>query len=246
MFNFDEFAKRYDKLRVADLGIINCFIDKIKLHKNSNILDFGCGTGNYLFMLKKLGYINLYGIDNSSNMLSYAKNKLEIDFYLGNHYNYPVFGTIFNFIYMIDVIHFIKDIELLFDRFNQSLKYQAEIAIVTQSHEQINKCFYKKYFPSVTSINTDRYHPIDKILSTSKQFGFHLKERINYKQDEPLLIDGNYLSRIKEKCFSTLELIPQEEFDLGIKMLEEELISKKFFMVNHWGRTILYLKKDRL
>jgi len=243
MFNFDEFAKRYDRLRAADLDIINCFIDKIKLSKNSKILDFGCGTGNYLFLLKNSGYINLYGIDNSSNMLSYAKNKLEANFYLGNHYNYPVFEIYFNFIYMIDVIHLIKDIELLFDKFNQSLEYPAEIAIVTQSHEQINKCFYRKYFPSATAINTDRYHPIDKILSISKQFGFDLKERINYKQDEPLLVDGNYLSRIKEKCFSTLELIPQEEFDLGIKMLEEELICKKSFMTRHWGRTILFFKR---
>jgi ubiquinone/menaquinone biosynthesis C-methylase UbiE len=243
MLNFDEFAKRYDRLRVADSKIINCFINKTRLPKNSRILDFGCGTGSYLLMLKKRGYINLYGIDSSPNMLSYAEKKLEANFYKGDHSNYPVFGTLFNFIYMIDVIHLIKDIKLLFDKFNQSLEYPAEIAIVTQSHEQINKCFYKKYFPSTTTINMDRYHPIDKILSIAKQFGFDLKERINYKQDKQLLIDKNYLSRIKEKCFSTLELIPQEEFDLGIKTLEEELISKKSFEASHWGRTILFLKR---
>jgi ubiquinone/menaquinone biosynthesis C-methylase UbiE len=243
MFSFDEFSNRYDKLRTADLDILHIFIDKTKIQENSKILDFGCGTGNYLLALKNMGFNNLYGIDNSPGMLSYAKKKLEANFYLANHYNYPMFEDLFDFIYLIEVIHLIENIELLFDRFNQSLKRGGKIAIVTESYEQINNRFYKEYFPSITAININRYPSIDKILTTFKQFGFTLIESICYKQDSPLVVDNDYLTKIKEKYLSTFALIPQKEFDSGIKVLEEELISKKSFEVKYWGKTILFLKR---
>jgi ubiquinone/menaquinone biosynthesis C-methylase UbiE len=243
MVNFDEFSKRYDKLRTADLGIIQLFIDKAKLQKDSNILDFGCGTGNYLVALRNNGFNNLYGIDNSLGMLTQAKNKLDADLIFGDHYNYPIFENYFDFIFLIDVIHLIDNMDLLVNRFIQSLKWQGIIAVVTQSHEQINNYFFNKYFPSVSVVDIARHPSIDKITSTFKQLGFSLKEKISYIQDELLLINEDYLRKMKEKCFTFFELIPTEEFDLGIKMFENDLNKNKSFTTNHWGYTILFFER---
>lgn len=46
-------------IRLADL----------KLDKTAKILDFGCATGRTLEQFKSAGYDNLYGIDNSQDML---------------------------------------------------------------------------------------------------------------------------------------------------------------------------------
>ncbi|MBL0024752.1 MAG: class I SAM-dependent methyltransferase [Saprospiraceae bacterium] len=49
-------------------------INKNILDKNSNILDIGCGTGSFLFHLKKLGFYNTYGIDISQEQINVAHN----------------------------------------------------------------------------------------------------------------------------------------------------------------------------
>jgi len=241
--NFNEFAKRYDELRSADGGIIRIFLDKIRLQKNSAILDFGCGTGNYLNALKNEGFCNLYGIDNSLGMLTQAKNKLGANFFLGDHHNYPEFFNKFDFIFLIDVIHLIDDIELLIDRFFYSLKWQGAVAIVTQSHDQINSYFFNKYFPSVSVVDIARHPSIDKISSAFINFGFFLKEIISYTQESLLQVNEGYLKKLKEKCFTFFELIPVEEFDLGIKAFEKDLKEKKSYTASHWGYTILFFEK---
>ena len=42
------FSKKYDTHRAADIRLVEAVIDKLKITKTMNILDFGCGTGNYL------------------------------------------------------------------------------------------------------------------------------------------------------------------------------------------------------
>ena len=242
MINFDEFSKRYDKLRVADLGIIRYFIDKVKLQKDDNILDFGCGTGNYLVALKNEGYNNLFGIDNSLGMITQAKKKLDAHISFGNHYDYPWHEHFFDFIFSVDVIHLIDNLDLLVNKFDKSLNRQGTIAIVTQSHEQINSVFFNKYFPSLSTIDIARHPSIDNISKAFKQLGFYLEEKV-VKQDKSLLINNNYLNCIKEKSFTILELIPKEEFILGVKKFEKDLNEKKSFTTSHWGDTMLFFKR---
>lgn len=43
------------------------------LPKSSKILDCGCATGNFLSMLEEHGFINLYGLDSSLEMVEYAR-----------------------------------------------------------------------------------------------------------------------------------------------------------------------------
>jgi len=38
-------------------------LSRVKLNKNSKILDIGCGAGNLLLELRELGFIHLVGID---------------------------------------------------------------------------------------------------------------------------------------------------------------------------------------
>jgi 2-polyprenyl-3-methyl-5-hydroxy-6-metoxy-1,4-benzoquinol methylase len=44
--------------------------------KNAKILDFGCGTGDFLYHLKKKGYQNFFGIDISASQIEYCKKNI--------------------------------------------------------------------------------------------------------------------------------------------------------------------------
>lgn len=59
------------KIKKAMIGCIDFL-------PNQNILDFGCGTGTLLLMVKqKFSPINLTGIDVSDQMVRYAKRKIK-------------------------------------------------------------------------------------------------------------------------------------------------------------------------
>ncbi len=49
------------------------FLEKENLPKNAKLLDFGCGSGRTLKMLRDLGYENSVGIDVSSNSMRLCK-----------------------------------------------------------------------------------------------------------------------------------------------------------------------------
>lgn len=64
--------KKYEN----EIKKILSFLKLNNINKNSKFIDVGCGTGNHLIELLKLGYNNVVGIDKSSEMLEIAKKKI--------------------------------------------------------------------------------------------------------------------------------------------------------------------------
>ena len=58
----ESFARDYEEIMPAD--------------KNAAFLDVGCGVGHFLYHLKKMGYLNFYGIDISCPQIEYCKNNV--------------------------------------------------------------------------------------------------------------------------------------------------------------------------
>ena len=85
---FTNYAAKYDRESFVQGTIGECdFIEQeINYHKNTRILDIGCGTGRHSIELAKRGY-KVTGIDLSESQLTRAKEKasaqnLSIDFEL--------------------------------------------------------------------------------------------------------------------------------------------------------------------
>ncbi len=49
------------------------FFDKY-INKDDNILDLGCGAWRTTFVLNKLGYHNIVGVDIAESLIDFAKN----------------------------------------------------------------------------------------------------------------------------------------------------------------------------
>ena len=50
-------------------------LDILPNNKNCEILDIGCGLGQYLYGLQKLGYSNCKGIDKSADAVQYCRTQ---------------------------------------------------------------------------------------------------------------------------------------------------------------------------
>jgi SAM-dependent methyltransferase len=81
--DFSGSAEYYDIiLGKKEFELNSKFIEKLlKKYNKKNILELGCGTGLYLFPLKKAGF-NIEGLDISKEMLKVVKkNKIKIKLY---------------------------------------------------------------------------------------------------------------------------------------------------------------------
>jgi SAM-dependent methyltransferase len=77
---FENYAKDYDIFYQKKDYKKECFYLKkifkqFLSHNPQTILDLGCGTGNYLILLSKMGY-QMTGVDASAQMLSIAQRKI--------------------------------------------------------------------------------------------------------------------------------------------------------------------------
>lgn len=131
MNNFNESAKNWDTEAKVKLGsaIAKSIKKNIKLYKNMNVLDFGCGTGLLIFpLIDEVGTV--HGIDLAPNMLDILKEK-------GRDYKnlttelsgiFEITST-FDLIMSSMVMHHIEDITKLAKKLYDSLNPNGMIAI---------------------------------------------------------------------------------------------------------------------
>ena len=72
---------------------------------NSKILDIGCGTGGTIVFLKKKGFKNITGIDNSNIALSYCKKRSIKNVIFGSANNLPFKNQSFDVVICMDVLY---------------------------------------------------------------------------------------------------------------------------------------------
>jgi SAM-dependent methyltransferase len=240
--NFNEFADRYDNLREADNGLIRFLIKKCNIERNAKILDFGCGTGNYIKGFQNFGFTNIFGLDTSEKMKEIASAKTGTIIY-GDTSD---INDVFKVIFIIDVIHLIPNISSLAKNLFYKCVDNAVIAIVTQSHDQIRNRRYRDFFPTAIERDLERYHEIDDLIGAFEKVGFSLRKREDYKKNTIRKLDLAFLNSVKNKCFSMFELIDDSEFNKGIKKFEEALTNAKNSVIKerYAGKTFLLFSKS--
>ncbi|SHI20241.1 class I SAM-dependent methyltransferase [Sporanaerobacter acetigenes] len=241
--NYNKISKQYDDVREADVELINKFLEEITFDEETKILDFGCGTGNYTDKIKRLTNADVYGIEPSDGMRKKAITKNnKIIYKKGNHENISFPDNFFNFIYMTDVIHHIPDIDVMFKEFKRILKKGGKICIETESHEQIEKRFYVKYFPSTAIIDKARYPKINDIKNIVEENGLIFIKSLTIGDASERTVDKKFLELVEKKGYSMFHLIPEKEFENGLHELKKDL-KEESFKVETSGDTLIWIEK---
>ena len=81
--------------------LVSDFYDRTKFKKNSNVLDLGCGSGVFLFLLKDIINSKYYGIDYSPGLINNAKKIMPTGSFLcddiiSKNFNHITFDIIFS------------------------------------------------------------------------------------------------------------------------------------------------------
>jgi len=241
--NYDQIAEKYDDVREAEIELISLFLQGVNLDKDSRILDFGCGTGNYADKMQRLTESRVFGVDPSEAMIEKAEQKnVNVTFKHGNHEQVPFPEAYFDFIYMTDVIHHVPDIDKLFVSLQRILTKNGKLCIATESHDQIENRFIVDYFSAAAEVDKERYPTIREIITRAQKNGlYHLKSEI-VGVEEKAEIDADFLELVQNKGYSMLQLIAEEEYKQGLKKVKFDVKKEGVTKVNSGG-TLVWLGK---
>ena len=207
--NYDEASQTYDNTRRGDLSLLDHFAARVTLTPESRVLDFGCGTGNYLVQMRQRFDCACYGVEPSEGMRAAAAEKDEsLILAAGDHEDIPFESGSFDFIYMIDVIHHVPDLGQMFTELARVLAPAGQICVVTESHPQIGGRFYNQYFPSLEEVETGRYPSIASIIAAAATGGLHFQGRETIPQKERV-VDDTFLTNVREKNYSMFRLLSE-------------------------------------
>jgi len=242
MIDYTKASKTYDNTRDSSDLILNIMNNKGVFEKNNNILDFGCGTGNYLKRISEKFICSCYGIEPSSGMREKAIEKNpNLTIVEGNHEKLPFKNSFFDFIYMTDVIHHVSDLNSLFNNLYKKLNQNGLVCIVTESWTQIENRWYNKYFPTLSKNEKNRYPDIEKIIghAVENRLKFDsLEIKKNPKENE---ITEHFIRLVEEKKYSMFRILDAYEYKNGLNNLKKD--KGKIIITNDAGESLIWLKK---
>lgn len=229
--NYNKISKIYDDVREGDLALIQRLIRALPSHPDTCVLDIGCGTGNHTDLLQKLTGVQVYGIEPSEGMLEKARRKNpEITFKIGQADQIPFDDDFFDFAYMTAVVHHVPDIKAMFSEIWRVLRSPTPEAgkpcgkgcIAMQSHQQIEERPIAQYFPGTVRVDKKRYPDIPELIVAATNRGF-TEVKSETLSDKPIKLDASYLELVRKKGYSMLHLISDEEYQAGLRKLEQAM-----------------------
>ena len=119
MIDYSEASGTYDDTRHCDGALIELMARRGAFAarasgegaRRARVLDFGCGTGNYLAELSRRFDCELFGLESSDAMREIASSKCPLSrIEKGYHSSLPFERGFFDFVFMTDVVHHVPDI----------------------------------------------------------------------------------------------------------------------------------------
>jgi SAM-dependent methyltransferase len=241
MIDYSRASLTYDNTRNCDAAAIELMERRGAFAGGSRVLDFGCGTGNYIAEIAARFDCEVFGLEPSLEMREKAMAKnpgLRIEG--GDHCGMPFEKGSFDFIFMTDVIHHVSDLDLLFETLSSRLKAGGRVCVLTESWKQIERRWYNAYFPSLSGNEKLRYPDIASIAERAKMSGFGLLAVDVREHPGPHLIDEAFLRMVGEKNYSMFRMLGVAEYEAGYKAMRREV--GKSFASPGAGMSLIWLE----
>jgi hypothetical protein len=98
-----------------------------------------------------------------------------------------------------------------------------------------------QFFPSFASIDLARFPSIDSVRQWLQEAGFR-KIETRSVETEPYVAGMDYVDKVADKWVSTLQLLPDEEFQEGLARLRHVVSTGSLTI--HWEGVLLTAVKE--
>ena len=218
---YNSIAQEYAQYRSSDAAAIERLVARSGISSASNVLEIGCGTGDYISEIQKRTGCKCGGADPASEMIAQARqHNATVAYYVAPAERLGLPDALFHLAFSVDVIHHVEDREAYFQKAFRVLRPDGLLATLTDSEDTIRRRMpLAFYFPETIEHELKRYPTVEQLRHYSEQAGFEVvgEEVVETAYD---LTDAE---KYRRKGFSCLRLIPEEAFASGIARLTRDL-----------------------
>jgi ubiquinone/menaquinone biosynthesis C-methylase UbiE len=236
--DYDTLAGDYARHRRTYPGLVEHILEHSGVTAGSVVLEVGCGTANHLAAVRRATAAHCVGVEPSEQMLREAEeHPEELELRRGNAEDLDVEAGAFDLVMSVDMIHHVRAPERYIERAFAALKPGGFLVTVTDSDWVIrNRVPLARYFPGTLAAEFARYHTVPTLSGYLALTGFDsLYERV---------IESDYTLResssFRDKSYSCLHLIGDEEFAAGLAALDADLakgpLAANLRSLALWGR----------
>lgn len=252
IFNLDSYSKANIMYRWIKQEAIEQYVSEIKRYCGTNrmkqILDIGCGTGQFSIAFAEMApECHIDAVDISTTQIEIVeqikkeKNICNISCYVIDFMKFNPANT-YDIIILSEVIHLFDDLDLLFEKIVPFLNEGGVIFIRTPAPAQIMKRKSYNYFPRCRYIDLNRCKCQELIISALAIYGRYAFSKIEV--DESITIScKQFIKGFENKQYSTLYLITQKEFNIGIEKMKKDLMECENIN-SDFEMTGFFLKKE--
>jgi len=221
-FDYDTIADSYDDYRTGAGPYLGTLVTLAESASARRVLEVGSGTGNSARAFLERYPCDFIGLDVSWRMLAKAKIKGVANRWVqASAMDLPVADECVDYVFGCYVLHHIEDFERMI-RESARVIGSGCAAFVTASHEFIEGYPMNTYFPSFAKIDRARFPSVERVRAALEAAGFR-ETGIEKRTAPPRIIDRAYADRVAAKFISTYAVMPDDEFEAGLKRLYADL-----------------------
>jgi len=176
------------------------FIEGVKL--GGQLLDVGCGTGNFLAQMRERGGWKVYGLDISSEAVEYARRRFDLDVFHGalEDAGYP--SAFFDVVTLWNVLEHLHDPRATLKEVRRVLRADGILALSVPNGDSLDARLFGRYW-----IGLD---PPRHLYTFTRQTLQRLLVQTGFKVLEVRHITGSYHSLVSstELCIQASGLSP--------------------------------------
>jgi ubiquinone/menaquinone biosynthesis C-methylase UbiE len=235
MIDYDRIAAEYAQHRQIHPVVLERLLGG--LQPTAEVLEVGCGSGNYIVTIRDLVGCSCWGIDPSKEMLSRAAARSDqVHFLRGSGEALDLPCNCFDLVFSVDVIHHVSDRRQFFREAWGVMRQGGKVCTVTDSEWVIwHRQPLSEYFPETVAADLARYPPIGELREAMQEAGFAEIAEETVESRYWVSDIGPY----RTKSFSCLQLVPEAAFRRGIERMEQDLLAGPILCVPRyvliWG-----------
>lgn len=208
-----------------------------RLTSDGPLLEVGCGTGAYITAMTQATASIGFGVDPSLGMLERAPRSGRARFAQGRATDLPIADRSVGMIFSVNVAHHLRDIGRYFREAMRVLEPGGILCTATDSRAIIERRVpLSRYWPSTVPVELARYHDIENLRAWMDAAGFRDIDACEGRSQFPISDIAPY----RNKAYSCLQLISEEEFLRGLRALESDLragsVEGNSELLFLWGR----------
>jgi SAM-dependent methyltransferase len=197
-------------------------------HTSLPLLDVGCGTGYWAMALADWFALEVVAVEPSRAMRQKAREKRRhpaISYLGGRAENLPMRDGSCESAWLSTVVHHVSDLGKSAAELRRVLVPGGRVLIRTAFSGRTDGIPWLRYFDHVRHLAEARWPTVDHVLQAFEPAGFDLEHLEPVEETTDLSI-ASYARRVGVRADSTLAAISEEDFESGMRKLEEAVAAE--------------------